>query len=179
MVYGGWLYWAGDVPLAMLAFVLGGALLGFLVFNFHPARIFMGDSGSLIIGAILAVLAMKVVDHPTHKLPAWLESVPTPLFAMAVIAYPLVDTFRVFIVRAAKGVSPFSADRNHIHHRLLAHGFGHRGTTLTLYVYAFAIIALSLLTRDLHPTKGLVVLGTTAFVLAMLPFALPLKRTKA
>lgn len=176
--YGSWLLLAGDVPLALLAFVLAGALLGFLVFNVHPARIFMGDSGSLIIGAILAVLAMKVVDHPTHKLPVWLESVPTPLFAMAVIAYPLVDTFRVFMVRAARGVSPFSADRNHIHHRLLAHGLGHRGTTAVLYLYAVLIVGLSLITRDLHPNKGLMVLGVTAFTLAMLPFALPLKERK-
>jgi UDP-N-acetylmuramyl pentapeptide phosphotransferase/UDP-N-acetylglucosamine-1-phosphate transferase len=138
----------------------------------------MGDSGSLIIGAILSVLAMKVIDHPTHKLPMWLESVPTPLFAMAVIAYPLVDTFRVFVVRASKGVSPFSADRNHIHHRLLDHGFGHRGTTFSLYLYALTIIGLSLLTRDLHPNKGLMVLGVTAIVLAMLPFALPVKGKK-
>ena len=177
--YGAWLFWAGDVALSLLALVLAGALLGFLVFNFHPARIFMGDSGSLIIGAILSVLAMKVVDHPTDKLPAWLEAVPTPLFVMSVIAYPLVDTFRVFMVRAARGVSPFAADRNHIHHRLLAHGLGHRGTTGALYLYAIAIIALSLLTRDLHPNKGLMVLGVTAFVLAMLPFALPVKEKKA
>lgn len=178
MAYGAWLYWAGDVPLALLAVVLGGALLGFLVFNFHPARIFMGDSGSLIIGAIIAVLAMKVVDHDTHKLPMWLQHVPSPLFAMAVIAYPLVDTFRVFVVRTARGTSPFAADRNHIHHRLMAHGLGHRGTTMVLYGYSVLIIALSMITRDIHPNKGLMVLGVTAFVVAMLPFAINLRTKK-
>ena len=170
--YGIWLYWAGDVALALLAFTLAGALVGFLVFNFHPARIFMGDSGSLIIGAIISVLAMRVVDHDISRLPRWLASVPTPLFAMSVIAYPIVDTFRIFVVRMSKGRSPFSADRNHIHHRLMDLGLGHRGVTAVLYLYALVIIALSLITRDILPNKGLLVLGTTAFVLAVLPFAL-------
>lgn len=171
MTYGVWLYWAGDVALALLSFTLAGALVGFLVFNTHPARIFMGDSGSLIIGAILSVLAMRIVDHDISRLPVWLRTVPTPLFAMGAIAYPLVDTFRVFVVRMARGRSPFHADRNHIHHRLLALGLGHRGTVLVLYGYSIALILLSLVTRDVQPTKGLVMLGAAAFGLALLPFA--------
>ena len=174
--YGIWLFMAGDVALALLAFTLAGALLGFLVFNAHPARIFMGDSGSLIIGAILSILAMRVVDHDISRLPAYLRTVPAPLFAMAVVAYPLVDTFRVFIVRMAAGRSPFQADRNHIHHRLLAHGLGHRGTTGVLYLYAISIILLSLLTRDVLPNWGLLILGIPAVGLALVPFAIPLRK---
>jgi UDP-N-acetylmuramyl pentapeptide phosphotransferase/UDP-N-acetylglucosamine-1-phosphate transferase len=177
--FGTWFFLAGDVALAFLAFVLVGALCGFLVFNLHPARIFMGDSGSLIIGAILAVLAMKVVDHDTSRLPGWLKEVSAPIFAMAVLAYPLVDTLRVFVLRAVRGVSPFSADRNHIHHRLLDLGMGHRGTTFILYGYALLIIGLSLLTRKWGPNIGLMVLGTTAFVLATLPFVIPTRPRKA
>ncbi|MCB0793402.1 MAG: undecaprenyl/decaprenyl-phosphate alpha-N-acetylglucosaminyl 1-phosphate transferase [Flavobacteriales bacterium] len=177
-VYGLWLFMAGDVALSLLAFVLTGALAGFLVFNFHPARIFMGDSGSLIIGAIISVLAMKVIDHDTSRLPDYLRQIPTPVFAMAVIAYPLVDTLRIFVHRSMRGVSPLAADRNHIHHRLIAMGLGHRGTTLVLYMYSVLVIALSLITRKWHPNLGLMVLGSTAFVLAMLPFALPLKKNE-
>lgn len=172
-VFGTWLFLAGDVALSLLAFVLAGALLGFLVFNFHPARVFMGDSGSLIIGAVLSVLAMKLVDHDTSRLPVQLRQLPTPLFAMAVLAYPLVDTLRVFVVRMSRGMSPFSADKNHIHHRLLSLGLGHRGTVLAIYAYVGAIIALSLFTRSWHPNVGLMVLGISAFTLAMLPFAWP------
>jgi len=175
LAFGIWLLQAGDVALSLLAFVLAGALAGFLVFNFHPARIFMGDSGSLIIGAILAVLAMRVVDHDTSRLPHYLRQVSSPIFVMSVLAYPLVDTLRVFIYRMVRGRSPFSADRNHIHHRLMALGLGHRGTTMVLYAYAVLIIALSFTTRSWHPNLGLMVLGTTAFVLAMLPFALPVR----
>jgi len=173
LAYGTWLYMAGDVALALLAFTLAGALIGFLVFNAHPARIFMGDSGSLIIGAILSVLAMRVVDHDPTRLPSYLRTVPTPLFAMAVVAYPLVDTLRVFIHRSVRGISPFAADKNHIHHRLLALGLGHKGTTGVLYAYAIAIIALSLVTRKWHPNIGLMVLGSSAVALAMLPFVWP------
>ncbi len=178
LAYGAWLFLAGDVALSLLAVVLAGALLGFLIFNYHPARIFMGDSGSLIIGAILSVLAMKVVDHDTSRLPIQLQQLPTPIFAMAVLAYPLVDTLRVFVVRMSRGISPFAADKNHIHHRLLALGLGHRGTTAAIYAYVIAVIALSFVTRKWHPNIGLMVLGTSAFVLAMLPFVWPKRRTE-
>jgi len=178
IAYGSWLFLAGDIALSLLAFVLAGSLIGFLVFNWHPARIFMGDSGSLIIGAIIAVLAMKVVDHDTTRLPRYLAQIPTPIFAMAVIAYPLVDTLRVFVYRMVRGVSPFSADRNHIHHRLMDLKIGHRKTTGLIYLYSIAIIALSLVTRKWHPNIGLMVLGTSAFALAMLPFVWP-KRNNA
>lgn len=176
--FGWWLFMAGDVAMALLAFVLAGSLVGFLVFNSHPARIFMGDSGSLMIGAILAVLAIRVIDHDTSRLPHYLRQIPTPIFAMAVLAYPLVDTLRVFVVRAASGVSPFTADRNHIHHRLLDMGLGHRGTTFSLYGYALVIILLSLVTRKWHPNIGLMVLGISAIVLAMLPFVWPKRDRK-
>jgi UDP-GlcNAc:undecaprenyl-phosphate/decaprenyl-phosphate GlcNAc-1-phosphate transferase len=176
LAYGFWLTMAGDVSLALLAFVLAGSLVGFLVFNFHPARIFMGDSGSLMIGAVLTVLAMRIVDHDTSRMPEYMRMIPKPIFVMAVVAYPLVDTLRVFVYRMAQGISPFVADKNHIHHRLLALGLGHRGTVLVLYLYAIVVIGLSLITRKWHPNIGLMVLGTTAFVLAMLPFALPKRR---
>jgi UDP-GlcNAc:undecaprenyl-phosphate/decaprenyl-phosphate GlcNAc-1-phosphate transferase len=179
LAFGSWLLQSGDIALALLAFVLSGALAAFLVFNAHPARVFMGDSGSLIVGAILAVLAIRIVDHDTSRLPQYLRQISTPIFVMSVLAYPLVDTLRIFIYRMVRGVSPFAADRNHIHHRLLALGLGHRGTTLVLYLYALLIIALSLVTRKWHPNLGLMVLGTTAFALAMLPFAIPARKPQA
>ncbi|MBL7962938.1 MAG: undecaprenyl/decaprenyl-phosphate alpha-N-acetylglucosaminyl 1-phosphate transferase [Flavobacteriales bacterium] len=169
MSFAAWLFLSGDVAMALLACVLGGALLGFLIFNTHPARVFMGDSGSLIVGAILCVLVLHVVDHETRKLPLWLRNVPAPLFAMAAVAYPLVDTFRVFFLRAVRGVSPFTADRNHIHHRLMDRGLGHRGTVAVLYAYSIAMVLLSLVTRDLQPNKGLLILGVAAFGLVLLP----------
>lgn len=103
-----WLFLAGDVALSLLAFVLAGSLVGCLVFNWHPAPVFIGNSGSLIIGAIIAVLAIKVIDHDTSRLPIYLKQRPTPIFAMAVIAYPLVDTLHISYYRMVRGVSPFA-----------------------------------------------------------------------
>lgn len=172
LALGTWFFLAGNIPLALLAAVLAGSLVGFLIFNFNPARIFMGDSGSLIIGAILAVLAMRVIDHPVDKLPMWLSDVPTPLFAMAAIAYPIIDTLRVFIYRMIKGNSPFAADRNHIHHRWMKLGRGHRGTVLILYTYSIVVIIASLFTVSNHPTRSLIALGSFAVGLALIPFLL-------
>lgn len=176
LAYGMWLFMAGDVALSLLAFVLAGAIGGFLVFNFHPARIFMGDSGSLIIGAIIAVLAIRIVDHDTSRMPARMRTIPTVVFAMAAVAYPLIDTLRVFVYRMARGNSPFLADRNHIHHRLMKIGLGHRGTVGVLYLYAVLVIASSLITRKWHPNVAILVLGSAAFILALVPFIIPKKR---
>ena len=79
-----WFYLTGDAPLALLAVALGGSLLGFLVFNFNPARIFMGDSGSLVIGIVLCVLAIKLIEFPKDRMPDIVIGVSKPVVAMAV-----------------------------------------------------------------------------------------------
>lgn len=131
--------YAENVPLALLGFVLSGALLGFLVFNFSPARIFMGDSGSLTIGAIISVLAINAINIDTTKMPEWLNG-NMPIIVMSILVYPLVDTLRVFTIRAFKGVSPFTADKNHIHHRFILLGLNHRQTVLWLYLYNILVV---------------------------------------
>jgi UDP-N-acetylmuramyl pentapeptide phosphotransferase/UDP-N-acetylglucosamine-1-phosphate transferase len=128
-----------NVPLALLGFVLSGALAGFLVFNFSPARIFMGDSGSLTIGAIISVLSINAIDIDTTGMPNWLNG-NMPIIVMAILVYPLIDTLRVFTIRAFKGVSPFTADKNHIHHRFILLGFSHRQTVLWLYLYNIVVV---------------------------------------
>jgi len=96
---------------------------------------------------------------------------------MSAIAYPLVDTFRVFIYRMIKGNSPFAADRNHIHHRWMKLGRGHRGTVLILYTYSLAVVGCSLFTVGMQPTRSLLGLGSFAIVLALVPFLLKPKET--
>jgi len=146
-MFAGWFYYTGNVPLALLAMILAGALLGFLVFNFNPAKIFMGDSGSMVIGAIISVLAISMINEDESRVResmGMLAKIPTPVFAMSVVVYPLVDTLRVFAVRALKGNSPFSADRNHIHHRLIACGLSHKKTVLLLYTFNVVVVAASI-----------------------------------
>lgn len=143
-----WFYMTGNVPLALLSVVLAGALLGFLFFNFSPAKVFMGDSGSLVLGAIISVLAINMINEPVSRVRAdmWIfDKIPTPVYAMSVLAYPLVDTLRAFTIRILKGRSPFSADRNHIHHKLLDKGLSHKWTCILIYLYSIVVVFVSAL----------------------------------
>lgn len=144
--FGIWFIFANELPYAILAFSLAGALLGFLIFNFSPAKIFMGDSGSLVIGMIICVLAIELIEFPIQKLDFFWVKVNKPVFAIASLSYPLMDTLRVFLIRAFKGESPFLADRNHIHHKLIDCNFSHRKTAIIIYSFSLIIIGSSLLT---------------------------------
>jgi UDP-GlcNAc:undecaprenyl-phosphate/decaprenyl-phosphate GlcNAc-1-phosphate transferase len=169
---GTWFYMSLNVPLALLAFVLAGALAGFLVFNFSPARIFMGDSGSLTIGAIVSVLAISLVNQDTSNVPDVFGKVSMPIFVMAVLSYPLIDTLRVFIYRAIKGVSPFSADKNHIHHKLLSMGFNHAKAVALIYVYTIVVTAIVVFAALDSVTWSFVVALISAAAIAAIPFIL-------
>lgn len=141
VAFGLWFSYLGDKHWALVSFSLSGALLGFLVFNFNPARIFMGDSGSLIIGAVISVLAIQLIESPVGKLDKeGYGLVSTPVLAMSILAYPLLDTLRVFVLRTLKGKSPLSADRSHLHHRLQDRGFGHKKTVLIIYLFSLVMV---------------------------------------
>ena len=109
-------FFAANMPVySLMAFGMAGSLLAFLVFNFSPAKIFMGDSGSLLLGLVNAILVIKfiaVADAPGAQVPV--ES--TVAVAVSILVVPLLDTLRVFSIRLTKGRSPFIPDRNHIHH---------------------------------------------------------------
>ena len=170
-----WFYRSGDLPLALLAVGLAGSLLGFLVFNFHPARIFMGDSGSLIIGVTMYVLAMKMIEFPPAKVSLVMQDVSKPVLAMAILSYPLIDTLRVFIIRISKGKSPFSADKNHIHHQLLRLGLNHAQVAFVLYGYTLGLILLSFLMPPHTPNISFLIVGSVAIILANTPFLIKTK----
>lgn len=167
--FGTWFIFAGNYPYAALAFSLAGALLGFLIFNFSPAKIFMGDSGSLVIGMFVCVLAIKMIEYPTGELDNFWVHVSKPVFAIAALAYPLLDTLRVFTIRAVKGQSPFAADRNHVHHKLLDCKFSHAKTVIVIYVFSVLAILTAVFTYYLHyPTLGLLsVIGVCGIFLFM------------
>jgi len=119
------------LPYAILSFALAGSLAAFLIFNFQPAKIFMGDTGSLLLGLLHAILVIKfitVASSPGVAIP--IASAPAVGFSILMI--PLMDTVRVFSIRISHRRSPFSPDRNHIHHLLLDKGLSHRTITLVL-----------------------------------------------
>jgi len=131
----------------------------------------MGDSGSLSIGLIICVLAIKMVqtDHLETMGYSPLASVSKPIFAMCVLVYPLVDTLRIFVYRTVRGMSPFSADRNHLHHLLIDGGCSHKQTVLIIYSFNILMITLCILLRNLDPTWTFTIIGATAIVLAQIP----------
>jgi UDP-GlcNAc:undecaprenyl-phosphate GlcNAc-1-phosphate transferase len=131
--------------LASVCLAMVGALLGFLRYNLTPAKIFMGDTGSLLIGLVSIVMAIKFIEV-NRSVDAGLPRIySVPALAMAILIGPIFDTFRVFSLRIIKKGSPFRADRNHIHHRILRLGFNHMQTTLILASVNMISIALALL----------------------------------
>lgn len=156
-VFGVWFVFANEFTLASLSFSLSGALLGFLIFNFSPAKIFMGDSGSLIIGMFICVLSIKLIEYPLTSLDHFWVHISKPIIVIAALSYPLTDTLRIFIIRAAKGQSPFAADKNHLHHRLLDCGYSHAKTVIIIYAFSLLTVGASLLSYFLNPSLSLFV----------------------
>jgi UDP-N-acetylmuramyl pentapeptide phosphotransferase/UDP-N-acetylglucosamine-1-phosphate transferase len=131
VIFGAYFYAVNMLPYAILSFATAGSLVAFLIFNFQPAKIFMGDTGSLLLGLINAILVIKfinVANLPDTAMPIQAG----PAMGFAILMIPLLDTLRVFGIRIAHRRSPFSPDRNHIHHILLDRGLSHRTITLSL-----------------------------------------------
>jgi UDP-GlcNAc:undecaprenyl-phosphate GlcNAc-1-phosphate transferase len=140
-------------PPALLASVLAGACLGFLPHNFNPARIFMGDSGSMLIGLMLAAvttsasgkLAISTTTDGTDIL-----ALLAPVIVLAAVVFvPLLDLLMAVVRRTRAGMSPFAPDKMHLHHRLLEIGHSHRRAVLLIYLWAavlaFGAVALALI----------------------------------
>lgn len=176
MTFAYWFYRTEDFPLALLAVGLGGSLFGFLLFNFQPARIFMGDSGSLIIGVVVYVLTMRMIEFPPLRMSQAMMSVSKPVLAMAILSYPLIDTLRVFLIRTVQGRSPFSADKNHIHHKLISLGLSHRQVSIVLYAYTILIIMLTFFTPASTPNLSFIIVGSVAVLLAHSVFLIKTKK---
>jgi len=168
VTFGIWFYFVSDMVYAVLAFSLAGSLLGFLRFNFFPAKIFMGDSGSLVIGFLIAVLAIELVEYDKILLPQNMVNISKPILAMAILVIPLMDTLRIFVYRTAKGVSPFKADNNHIHHQLLSLGLSQRATVLVLYLFNIAFIALAVIMQGQDPNISFSILVSVCLLSLLL-----------
>jgi len=145
-----------DLNYAMIAFALAGALLGFLYFNFNPARIFMGDTGSLVLGFVIAVLCVQLM-----KINSILSAPVVPniyVFTLGIVMIPVFDTLRVFGTRIWKGHSPFSADKTHIHHLITNKGFTHGFAGRVICVFHGFILILVYWMKDWKPELQLIVL---------------------
>ena len=135
---------SGDANTALITFALAGAIFAFLYFNFNPAKIFMGDTGSLIIGFVIAVLCIRLMNINTGASNPVLPH--APIFVLGIVLVPVFDTVRVFAMRIWKGGSPFEADKTHIHHLLTNAGFSHVFAIRVIYfVHALILLEVYLL----------------------------------
>src|SRR5690348_3445141 len=172
-------------PATLFAAVLMGMCLGFLPHNMHPARIFMGDSGSMLIGLVLAAGAISITgqtDPDSLNLFSGSEratvhqTVPVYiplLLPLTIIAVPVADFFLAIVRRTWRGQSPFAADRGHLHHRLLDIGHSHSRAVLIMYFWAalisFGALAYSVNSASMWIVLGIVILSAVGLALLLLP----------
>jgi UDP-GlcNAc:undecaprenyl-phosphate GlcNAc-1-phosphate transferase len=155
-----------EIQAAILSAIVLGAALGFLRHNFYPARIFMGDSGALLLGFVLAVIPLQGLLKTA--------SIVTLFFPLLVLAVPIIDTSFVVLRRLKYGESPFGADQTHLHYRFLRRGFTQRRAALTIWAWCGTLAAAALTVRfvrphlhgEWHPWRTLITAGVGLVALA-------------
>ena len=151
--FGIWFYFYGFYDYSILSAAMVGAIIAFLRFNYTPAQIFMGDSGSLSIGLLASVLAIQFIEKNEIVLHSGstvgIQIVSSPAMAIAILIIPIYDTLRAFTLRILHRRSPFNADRIHIHHRLLDLGLSHINVTVVLITVNIAFIIIAYVLQSL------------------------------
>lgn len=165
------------IEYAIISSSLVGSLLAFLWFNKTPAKIFMGDTGSLILGLINGVLSVYFIE--VNSTASSFSFTAVPIVAFGIMIVPLFDTLRVFIWRMLRGKSPLNPDRNHIHHRLLELGNSHLKSSGIIVLTNIIFIAFIVFTHDkLNSLVLLLILLGTATILSYIPSVIIKKRKK-
>jgi UDP-GlcNAc:undecaprenyl-phosphate GlcNAc-1-phosphate transferase len=144
----------GERGLLVLALAMGGGLLGFLRFNTHPARLFMGDTGSQFLGFTAGALTVLLLQHPQAPF--------SPLLPLLIFGLPALDTLAVMAVRRYRGQPMFQADRNHLHHQLLNLGFRHFEVVGILYLVQGLVVLAAYLLRYASDLTVLLAFGVFA-----------------
>ena len=155
-VLGSWFYMIGQIYLSTLCFAIFSVGLAFLYYNWSPSKIFMGDTGALMIGFLLACLIIIFLNknqdldyyHPFKF------SNPITI-CISILVLPLTDTLRVFIIRIRKGVSPFFPDNNHLHHLLLSKGYSHSKTVFILIFINLVALFIAYFTSTISDVLAL------------------------
>ena len=173
----------GDVlfyPPAVISVVLAGACLGFLPHNFHKARIFMGDSGSMLIGLMLAAASTTAagpISQTAYGARDVFALLSPFLLVVAVMFVPALDMLLAIIRRTRAGLSPFSPDKMHLHHRLLEIGHSHRRVVLLIYLWV-GIVALGAASTVFSDPRHSAAVMLAAIVVAIVATLIPLLRRR-
>ena len=163
IAFGIWFFLIGDEVFSIFSFAMLGAILAFLIFNWEPSEVFMGDTGALVIGMMLAILAIHFIDINYNLPPGtpykFAGSVGT---ATCFIIIPLVDTGRIIILRLLQKKSPFKPDKSHIHHAIMRLGMSHAKTTVILAITQMLYIGVALFfykLTDRYLLSGIILLS--------------------
>lgn len=177
--FGIWFLLIEEMPLAILNFSMLGAVVAFLTFNWEPSKIFMGDTGALLLGFFFSVMSIYFINY-NHELPTsndfkFNASVAT---AICIIIIPLFDSLRVFILRAYKKRSPFSPDKNHLHHALMRLGMSHSQTAIILGSINILFVLMAIFLNDINSTSLLLLIVGVAIVISTVIYHLMVRKLK-
>lgn len=163
----------------IFSFIMVGGVLSFLIFNWHPAKIFMGDTGSLSLGFALSVLTILFVNTNGTMLAAdgWKFNAPIAS-GFALLIVPIYDTCRIFTKRIRRGRSPFAADKSHIHHFMMRMGLRHDQVTLAMVGIKIFFVAIIFLGTNLNDHILLPLIAIIAVGLGVRLDVITLKRVK-
>lgn len=169
-VFGGWFFISGHIVYAILSATLVGAIAGFFYYNVYGKanRIFMGDTGSLVLGTMMAVIVIRFNEFNIDTAQPFAIA-SAPAVSIGILIYPLADTLRVFIIRILQLKSPFTADKNHLHHRLLTLGYSHKKATYTIIVTNILFIIPVIVMDQIGVAALMGYIALTASILFMLP----------
>jgi UDP-N-acetylmuramyl pentapeptide phosphotransferase/UDP-N-acetylglucosamine-1-phosphate transferase len=168
--FGAWFFISGHYDYAVISVSLIGAIAGFFYFNVYGKRfkIFMGDTGSLVLGTIMSIIVIRFNEFNIDQTQPFAVA-SAPAISFGILIYPLVDTIRVFIIRALQFKSPFVADKNHLHHRLLILGFSHKKATYTIVFTNILFILCIVSLKHLGMVKLIGFIIVTSGLLFMIP----------
>jgi len=153
-------YVHGDMFASVLCVSLIGAILAFLIYNWYPSKVFMGDTGSLLLGFISSVLLVKFLSIESN---ATIFIAPVSLM-IALFILPVYDTLRVFIIRLSEGNHPLAPDRNHIHHLMLRLGYNHGQASVRLIIFNLSMVVLTYLFRSIGDLWLILFLSATTVI---------------
>ncbi len=179
LVFALWFWQSGDIPYAIFCFSFIGSLGAFFVFNVFGKKnkLFLGDTGSMLIGFVTGILVCHFLQSEMTA-PAALKIAAAPAVVIGILIVPLYDSLRVFILRISSGRSPFRADKQHIHHRLLQLGFSHLKATMILLSINLFFIAFSFFFARIGIIKLTFLLASIATIMANILVNLARSRTK-
>jgi len=172
LFFGFWFYISGNIEYCLIPVALLGALLGFLRFNVLEGKfkIFMGDTGSMLVG-LMIVVQVIIFNEKNIGYTSAFPIKSAPAVSIAVLIIPLYDTLRVFIIRMSRGRSPFSADKNHLHHCMLKLGFTHLQSTILIVFVNICFIVLALCLQNIGIFwLTLIILGIASCLSLMVEF---------